>query len=1154
MTRARHSRWGIAATAALVASLLGATAAPAAAAPEAAAAPPAHGPIDSSALTTWGHDKVDTTTGPIADDAVRGSEFYSASVSLASAPDTAYSSFVYMNVPRSGEGKRGYDEQDGAEFSSSADLSMSWSSFEYSEDVWVNVTLTTGQHISSADQVTVRPTSLNLEKQLVDSSTIRVKVPYSAQGLRFSVEFDPQQLTSYNDMSGDSGVLTTVAAGNRAVATEPQNSMLVFANPKLTGSERDRLIPTDASGTIYKPAPGLVNDLDHMTADILYFEPGTYYMGDDYRAQLPANVKWIYLAPGAYVKGAFRFPDSSQPAYKVTGRGVLSGEQYVYEANTAEGYAHNTKENCHVDCVKMLQFESSNKGQTLDMEGLTINAPPYHSFVVYAHDETGEIGVENFRMDVSNYKQVGSWYWQTDGLELYPDGHMRDTFFHANDDVLKLYHSDVKIERTVIWKNENGPVIQWGWTPRNIDGVTVSDTDIIHNRMGWKDVKYNTCVFNSSSHWEDMGATDRADVSTTVKNMHFTNTRVEGAVNCGIRIFALSNTENIQIDGFSVDAWNGLGSASQVSLLQRYTDRSGAKVTIGNEMTDRNGILLHDYSVGGVPILKSGDKWASDELGRLNFDVDTWDDWNATSDDAPTGTAPQLAVDGLADGSVATARNLTVTGTTDAPRVSVTVNGVTSDATVAGGAFTAPVTLPDITNRIVVTATGANGVETVVRRTITALGTVVGSLTDPTGDDNGPGSYTYPTDSAFNPGSFDLTGLTVYRDGDTVRFVTKVAGEVRNPWFGQGMSTQRVNIYLRDGDSTATTPLLPGTNTSAAGAWTRAIVASGRFADSPYGAGVFTPDGQRIARPTIEVNGAAGEIIASVPASTLGDVDLSKTGYQVSMFADAESGEGVGNVRPIYSTECAQGVGCPDFVGPYRGAGGAGSFDGDLASRDTDTRDSNAFDMITGDADQHTVMDWTRGPVVAPYVVLDTSDAPVERTPEASLTAARVTAGGQIVVTGSQFGANEGISLWLQAAPAAAARATDVGAAALAEFSADASGAFAQTATVPANLAAGAYRLEVRGASSGSVWFDLTVDAANTGGGGTDTGHGDGGSSAQPGGSVSAPTTGGTSGASHLEATGGEFSPWPLWGAGALLLAGAIALVVARRRRSHSID
>ncbi|CAM5323282.1 hypothetical protein SGLAM104S_03531 [Streptomyces glaucescens] len=60
---------------------------------------------------------------------------------------------------------------------------------------------------------------------------------------------------------------------------------------------------------------------------------------------------------------------------------------------------------------------------------------------------------------------------------------MRNTFFNANDDVLKIYHSDVDIDNTVVWKNENRPVIQRGWTPRNIDDVRASNTHAIHNRM-----------------------------------------------------------------------------------------------------------------------------------------------------------------------------------------------------------------------------------------------------------------------------------------------------------------------------------------------------------------------------------------------------------------------------------------------------------------------------------------------------------------------------------------------------------------------------------------------------------------------------------------------------------------------------------------------
>lgn len=932
---------------------------------------------NSEVLTTWTHENAVATTDPVAAGEVRTSPYYRASVATTAEPDTAYDSFVYMSVPRSGNGKIGYTEEDGAEFAADAELTMSWTSFEYATDVWVDVTLTTDQPITSADDVVIRPASLKLEKQLVDSSTIRVKVPYNEDGYRFSVEFAPQLFTAYNNGNNK---LTTDPSSGQSVHTEPKNSMLVFANPQLSGAASDQLIPSEKDGTIYRPEPGLVNNLNDTTAEIIYFEPGVYYMGSDYHAVLPENVTWVYLAPGAYVKGAFKFLEGeNQPSYKVTGYGVLSGEMYVYEPDTTNGYQHNERDNCHVDCVKMLQFESSNTGQTLDLHGITVANPPYHSFVIYAHENGEEIQAD-LSMTVEGYKQVGAWYWQTDGLELYRDSTMKNTFFHSNDDVLKLYHSNVTVDNTVIWKNENGPVVQWGWTPRDIDNVQVSDTDIIHNRMYWSDVKTNACVFNSSSHWEG-GDINRGDPATTVKNMTFTDTRVEGAVNCAIRVYSLSNLENITIDGFAIDEWNNLPLSAQVSLFKRYTDRAGTPVTIGNEVSDGNGLSLHNYTVGGVPILKAGNNWADDELGRLGFDADTWEGWNATADDEPTGPAPSLAVDGLTDGSTLDSRHVTISGTSDAEQVTVRINGVETDAPLTDGTFAMDVTLPNISNRIVVTATGANGVMAVGRYTVNVYGTKIGELTDPTGDDNGPGSYTYPTDGAFNSGSFDLTKFQVFDDGDTIRFVTSVASDIQNPWGGNGMSTQRVNIYLRDGESTTTTPLLPGTNMSASGAWTHAIVAVGRDQEAQFGNAIFGSDLERISDVALDVD-PSGHIITSVPASALAGIDLQNAQYQVSMLSHAELGEGIGNVRPVYSAECAQGLnGCPSWVGAYRIGGGAGEPSDELESKDTDTSDSNALDIISGEHDQASVMDWHAGAVVVPYVSLADVTPPNDATP-----------------------------------------------------------------------------------------------------------------------------------------------------------------------------
>jgi glucan 1,4-alpha-glucosidase len=335
---------------------------------------------------------------------------------------------------------------------------------------------------------------------------------------------------------------------------------------------------------------------------------------------------------------------------------------------------------------------------------------------------------------------------------------------------------------------------------------------------------------------------------------------------------------------------------------------------------------------------------------------------------------PDLNVTSPSDASVAASRDIQVTGTTTAQVVYIAVNGTKQQLPVTEGAFNATINLPAISNQIVVAAVGTDGGTAQVIRNVQAFGDRVGGIADPAGDDNGPGSYVYPTDGAFNPGSLDLTGFDVYRDGVSIHLVTQTAGAINNPWGGNGMSTQRLNIYVHDpaDASTVSTPLLPGTNTNAAGPWTRAIVADGRYQSSRFGLGVYGPDLNKTDAADLLVIPATHQIVVTVPASTFGIVDPAKAGYQVSMYSDAEDGEGIGNVRPVYSQTCWDGGdGCPSFVKGYRLGGGAGNWDGSIPAQDTDTSDSNAIDIISGSAAQSTVMDWTVGsPVTVPYVSL----------------------------------------------------------------------------------------------------------------------------------------------------------------------------------------
>ena len=134
-----------------------------------------------------------------------------------------------------------------------------------------------------------------------------------------------------------------------------------------------------------------------------------------------------------------------------------------------------------------------------------------------------------------------------------------------------------------------------------------------------------------------------------------------------------------------------------------------------------------------------------------------------------------------------------------------------------GGAFSVPVDAARVSNQIVVAAVRPTAAPRRSSARCVAFGARVGGVTDPAGDDNGPGSYIYPTDGAFNAGSFDLTGArrlpaTATTSGSSPRS----PGEINNPWGGNEMSTS-ASTSTSDAAPTPATPPLPGTNLNTAG-------------------------------------------------------------------------------------------------------------------------------------------------------------------------------------------------------------------------------------------------------------------------------------------------------------------------------------------------
>ena len=157
---------------------------------------------------------------------------------------------------------------------------------------------------------------------------------------------------------------------------------------------------------------------------------------------------------------------------------------------------------------------------------------------------------------------------------------------------------------------------------------------------------------------------------------------------------------------------------------------------------------------------------------------------------------------------------------------------------------------------------------------------------DPEGDDKGPGTYIYPTDSAYAPGSFDMVSFEV-TDGNNPNFKVEVNQRLDDPWgMGVGFATQMIFIFI-DTDGVAGsghTESLPGLNVTFApeSAWEKVVILSPQPA-SRVGAEIKTK--AEALRPDIVIprrtSGAGKTISGKVKLDDLGGGDPSKWGYQV---------------------------------------------------------------------------------------------------------------------------------------------------------------------------------------------------------------------------------------------------------------------------------
>ena len=99
---------------------------------------------------------------------------------------------------------------------------------------------------------------------------------------------------------------------------------------------------------------------------------------------------------------------------------------------------------------------------------------------------------------------------------------------------------------------------------------------------------------------------------------------------CAMRIYSLSSFQSITIQNLWIEQWNELDKYPQVSLFKAFTDKYGNTVYCGNQSIDKKGLAILNYTVGSIKISRINDNWQDIHLGRLGFDANLWNNWDAS--------------------------------------------------------------------------------------------------------------------------------------------------------------------------------------------------------------------------------------------------------------------------------------------------------------------------------------------------------------------------------------------------------------------------------------------------------------------------------------------------------------------------------------------
>ncbi|HYX05149.1 MAG TPA: carbohydrate-binding protein, partial [Bacteroidales bacterium] len=262
------------------------------------------------------------------------------------------------------------------------------------------------------------------------------------------------------------------------------HSVTIFANPFI----KDKPNPDDPGVLVVKAGEKIPDNLDQVSENIIYFEPGIHKASVDVNAQGDlvernweekdiihlGNNKSYYIPGDAIVYGNFRSDDGAN--IRVYGHGVISGLKIMHFSAFEElgitvdewkqrGIVIEKAKNCHV-------------------EGITMENPGFHTFGFHA--ETSDV----YQPSSITWTKMIGWRPNSDGLSVSGNLFVEDCFIRSQDD--GIYSGGAKpIRRCVFWHDVNGQTFRGDFMTRRIKNdysagmpqqLVAEDIDIIYAR------------------------------------------------------------------------------------------------------------------------------------------------------------------------------------------------------------------------------------------------------------------------------------------------------------------------------------------------------------------------------------------------------------------------------------------------------------------------------------------------------------------------------------------------------------------------------------------------------------------------------------------------------------------------------------------------